>query len=122
MSNYATKSYLKNAAGVATSQFGKKDDLANLKSKVDKLNIDKLAQLDVDKLEPVLTHLKKLSNVVKNDAVKKDVYDAKIKHIEDNIPSITNLDTNAAINAKINEVKNEIPTVTSLAANTAFNA
>ena len=30
LSNYATKSGLKNAAGVDTSQFAKKDDLANL--------------------------------------------------------------------------------------------
>ena len=47
--------------------------LGNLKSKVDKLDIDKLASVSVD--------LSKLSNVVKNDAVNKDVYNAQIKNI-----------------------------------------
>ena len=42
LSNYATKSDFKNATGVDTSDFGKKTDLANLKSDVDKLDIDKL--------------------------------------------------------------------------------
>ena len=83
-------------------------NLANLKSDVDKLNIDKLKnvtnnlsnlkskmdKLDVDKLAPVPVDLSKLSDAVKNDVVKKDVYNAKIKNIEDNIPDITNLATN----------------------------
>ena len=42
VSNYETKSDLKNATGVDTSVFAKKVDLVNLKSEVDKLNIDKL--------------------------------------------------------------------------------
>ena len=42
LSNYATKTDLKNASGVDTSTFAKKVDLANLKSGVDKLDIDKL--------------------------------------------------------------------------------
>ena len=42
LSNYATKADLKNATGVDTSDFAKKTDLANLKSDVDKLDIDKL--------------------------------------------------------------------------------
>ena len=58
-SNYATKSDLKNATGADTSQFLKKDDLANLKSEVDKLDIDKLAELDADKLKLVPVNLKK---------------------------------------------------------------
>ena len=40
---------------------------------------------------------------------------AKIKNIEDKIPNITNLATNATFNAKINEVKNKIPSITNLA-------
>ena len=56
-------------------------NLSTLKSKVDKL--------DVDKLLPVLIDLSKLSDVVENDVVKKDVYNAKIKNIEDKIPGIT---------------------------------
>ena len=48
-------------------------NLSNLKNKVGKLDVDKLATVPAD--------LSKLSNVVKNDAVKKDVYNAKIKNI-----------------------------------------
>ena len=42
MSNYATKSDLKNAIGVDILDFSKKTDLANLKSNLDKLDIDKV--------------------------------------------------------------------------------
>ena len=61
-------------------------NLSNVKSKVDKL--------DVDKLVPVPVHLSKLVDVVKGDNVKKDVYNAKIKNIEGKIPDITNTATN----------------------------
>ena len=47
-------------------------NLNDLESKVDKL--------DVDKLVPVPDDLSKLSDVVKNDVIKKDVYNAKIKN------------------------------------------
>ena len=89
-------------------------NLSNSKSKVDKL--------DVDKLVPVPVDLSKLSDVVKNDVVKKDVYNAKIKNIEDKISDITNLATNASLNAKINEVKGETPNITNLATTTALTA
>ena len=46
-------------------------NLIDLKSKVDKLDIDKLAPVPVD--------LSKLSDVVKNNVVKKDVYNAQKK-------------------------------------------
>ena len=49
----------------------------------------KVYKLDVDKLVPVPIDLSKLSDVVKNDVVKKAVYNAKIKNIEDKIPHIT---------------------------------
>ena len=52
-----------------------------MKSKVDKLNVDKLLPVPVD--------LSKLSDEVKTDVVKRDVYNAKIKNIEDKIPDIT---------------------------------
>ena len=85
----------------------KKSDLANLESDVNKLDIHKLKnvptklnnlkskldKLDVDKLVPVPVDLSKLSEVVKNDFVKKDVYNAKIKYIDDKIYDITNLAT-----------------------------
>ena len=48
-------------------------NLSNLKTKVNKL--------DIDKLVPVAVDLSKLNDVVKNDVVKKDVYNAKIKHL-----------------------------------------
>ena len=101
LANNATKVDLKNATSVDTSKFAKEVDLENLKSEVDKLDIDKLVPLSVD--------LSKLSDVVKNDVVKKDVYNAKIKDIEDKIPNITNLATSTTLNAKINKVGNEIP-------------
>ena len=85
-----------------------------MKSKVDKLDVDKLIPFHVD--------LSKLSRAVKNDAVKKDVYNAKMKNIEDKIPDITNLATNTTLNAKINEVKVEIPSITNLATNGSLNA
>ena len=75
-----------------------------MKSKVD--------ELDVDKLIPVPLDLSKLSGVVKNDVAKKDVYNAKIKIIEDKIHDINNLATNTALNSKIGEVKCEVPSIT----------
>ena len=86
------------------------NDLNNLKGKGDKL--------DIDKLLPVPVHLSKLSNVVKNDALKKTEYNVKIKNIEDKRPDITNLAT--IINTKINGVKTEIPSITGLATNSAL--
>ena len=61
-----------------------------MKSKVDKLDVDKLAPVSVD--------LSKLSNVVKNDVDKKDVYNAKIKDIKHKIPDITKLTSNTTLN------------------------
>ena len=49
-----------------------------MKSKVDKLDGDKLVPAPID--------LSKLSDVVKNNDVQKDVYNAKIKNIEGKIP------------------------------------
>ena len=50
--------------------------------------------------------LNKLSDVVKNNAVKKDNYNAKIKDIEDQIPDTFTLATNTILNVKIYDVKN----------------
>ena len=134
--NYATKADLKNATGANTSKLAKRVNLASLKSNVDQLDIDKLKnvptnwknlksqvdKLDVDKLVPVPVDLSKPSDVAKNDAVKKDVHNIKIKNIEDKIPDITNLATKTTLNAKIIEVKGEIPSITNLATNAAVNA
>ena len=71
-----------------------------LKSKVDKLDVDKFVTVPAD--------LSKVSDVVKNGVVKKGVYNVKIENIEDKILDITNLATNTTLNAKTNEVKNKI--------------
>ena len=85
-----------------------------MKSKVDKL--------DVDKLLPVSADLSKLSDVVRNDIIKKDVYNAKIKNIEEKISDINNVATKASLNAKINEAKGEIPSIRNLAITSAVTA
>ena len=63
LSNYATNTDIKNISRVDTSSFALKTNLANLKNEVDKLNIDQLVPIPID--------LSKLSDAVKNDAVKK---------------------------------------------------
>ena len=72
LSNYATKAGIRNISHADTSSFALKTNLPNLKSEVDKLDIDKLAPVPVD--------LSKLSDVVKND-VKKDVYDKLVAKV-----------------------------------------
>ena len=114
LSNYATKADIKNITHVDTSSFALRTNLSNLKTEVDKLDIDKLKslpndlsnlktkvdKLDIDKLTPVPKNLSKLSNVVNNEVVKK--YDTKIKSIEDKIPDISNLATKTNLNTQIN--------------------
>ena len=63
LSNYATKSDIKNISHVDTSRFALKLNLASLKADVD--------ELDIDKLVPVPVDLSKVSDVAKNDVVKK---------------------------------------------------
>ena len=58
LSNYATKTDLKKVTDADTSIFALKANLANLKSGVDKLDIEILAPVPVD--------LSKLSDLVKN--------------------------------------------------------
>ena len=74
--NYATKADLKNVTHIDTSIFALKTNLVDLKTEVEKLDIDKLAPIPVD--------LSKLSDKVKNDFVKKTVYD-KLVTMVDNI-------------------------------------
>ena len=107
LSNYATKTDIKNISHVDTSSFALKSILTSLKTEVDKLDIDKLKslpnnlsnlkskvdKLDIHKLTPVPVDLGKLTNKVRNDVVKITEYNAKIKNIEDKIPDIVNLVT-----------------------------
>ena len=73
LSNYATKDDIKNITHVDTSSFALKTNLANLKTEVDKLDIDKLVPVPVD--------LSKLSDVVKNDVVKNDAYEKLVTKV-----------------------------------------
>ena len=74
LSNYATKTDIKNISHVGTSRFALKTNLADLKTEVDKLDIDKLA--------PVRVGLSKLSDVVRNDLVKKTPYDKLVAKVD----------------------------------------
>ena len=78
LSNYATKTDLKNVTHVDTSIFALKSNLASLKTEFD--------NLDIDKLVPVPVDLSKLGDVVKNDVVTKAVYDKLV-------PKVHNIDT-----------------------------
>ena len=75
LSNYATKDDIKNITHVDTSSFALKTNVANLKSEVDKL--------DIDKLKPVPTDLSKLSDLVKNDVVEKTDYNELVTKVDD---------------------------------------
>ena len=131
LSNYATKTDLKSMTHVDTSSFALKPNLANLKTEVDKLDIDKLAPVPVD--------LSKLNDVIKNDVVKKTVYDklvAKVNGIdtsdfvlktkyntekielEKKIPDVADF----IKKAKLTELANKIPNVSNLATKTELTA
>ena len=131
LSNYETKTDLKNVIHVDTSRLALKTNLANLKTEAD--------QLDIDKLAPVLVDLSELNDAVKNDVVKKAVYDklvAKVNNIDSNhfvlknkyktdktelekkISDVSNLVTKA----KLTKLENKIPNVSSLATKTALTA
>ena len=133
LSNYATKSDTKNISYVDTSNFALKTNLASLKTEVNKIDIDKLVPVPVD--------LYKLSDVVKNDVVKKTVYDklaAKVNNIdtsdlvlktkyqtdktelENKIPDTSGLVKKTNYNTKITEVENRIPDISNLATKTAL--
>ena len=73
LSNYATKKDINDITHVDTSNFALKTNLANLKTEVDKL--------DIDKLVPIPADLNKFSNVVKNDVVKKVDYDKLVTKV-----------------------------------------
>ena len=133
LSNYATKAYIKNISHLDTSSFELKSNLPSLKIEVDNLDIDKLVPIPID--------LSKLSDVVKNDVVKKTVYDklvAKVNSIdtsgfvlktkydtdkselENKIPDTSGLVKKTDYNTKITEIEGKIPDVTNLATKTAL--
>ena len=89
LSNYAAKADIKNIAHADTSSFASKTNWSNLKTEVDKLDIDKLVPVPVD--------LSKLGDVVKDDVTKKTDYNAKRTEIENKFPNISNLATKTAL-------------------------
>ena len=81
LANYATKDDAKNITRVDVSSYATKTNLAALKSEVDKIDVYKLKTTPAD--------LAKLSNVVKNDVVKKTDYNTKVTSIENQIAGVT---------------------------------
>ena len=133
-SNYAKKADINNISYVDTSSFALKTNLANLKTEFDKLDIDKLGLVHVD--------LRKLSDAVRNDVVKKDVYDklvAKVDNIgtsgfvlkirydkpkselENKIPDASGLVKKTNYDAKIADIEGKLHHVSNLATQTALN-
>ena len=83
LTNYATKTDLKNITHVDVSSFASKTNLAALKTEVDKI--------DTDKLKTAPTDLAKLTNAIENDVVKKTDYNAKVTSIEAQIAGLTKI-------------------------------
>ena len=111
LSNNATKADIKNISRIDTSSFALKTNLANWKSEVDKL--------DIDKLVPVPVGLSKLSDLVRNDVVNKDVYNELLAKV-DNINTSgfvlkTKYDTDKP------ELENNTPDTSGLAKKTDYN-
>ena len=142
LSNYATKKDIKDITNIDASSFASKTNLAALKTKVNKI--------DTDKSKTVPGDLAKLSNVVKNDVVKKTDYNTNVSNIEsqiagvnknalDNLADIKVLktktvdtsnfvtrtkfstDTNA-LDDKIDKVDKKIPDISGLATKTSLTA
>ena len=88
--------------------------LKNLKSKVGKL--------DVGKLAPVPINLSELTDAVKNEVIQKDAYSPKIKNIEGKWIDNINLANSATLNSKIKELKREITSITNLPSTIALFA
>ena len=102
LTNYATKTDLKNITHVDVSSYASKTNLLALKTEVDKI--------DIDKLKTVPDDLAKLSNFVKNEVVKKTDFSA------DNYVTRTKFsaDTNS-LDDKIDKAEKKIPDVSGLA-------
>ena len=111
LSNFATKADTKNVSNVDASSFALKTNLCSLKSEVDKLDIDKLAPVPVD--------LSKLSDVLKNDVVKRTVY-GKL------VAKVNSIDTNGFVlkikyDTDKSEIENEIHETHGLVKKTDYN-
>ena len=131
LSSYATKTDLKHVTLFDTSTFALQKDLAIWKTEVD--------DLDIDKLVPVPVDLSKLSNVVKDNVVKKAVYDklvSKVNNIDTSkfvlktkyqadkaeLEKKTFDVTDLAEKTKLAELETKMPDVSGLATKTALTA
>ena len=119
LSNYATKTDLRNIPHIDVSSYALELNLANLKTEVDKI--------DIDKLTPVPDDLAKLSNVVKNDVVKKTEYDKLVAKVNGtdttNFVSKTKYEKDGSdFEDKINNIDKKIPDVTDLVKKYALTA
>ena len=112
LSNYATKTVLKNGTHVDNSNFVLKLSLTNLKTEVDKL--------DVNKLVPIFVDLSKLSNVVKSDVVKETAYD-KLAAKVNNIDTVGDFLLKTKYQTDKTEIENKIPDTSDLVEKTNFN-
>ena len=135
LSNYATKTDLKNITHTDVSSFASKTNLAASKTEVDKIVVDTFKTVPDD--------LAKLSNLVKNEVVKKTDFSAddyvkitrfsgdiislgdKINKVEKKIPDVSSLETKRNVTTlvkkldkKIDEVKKKIPDISGLASKT----
>ena len=135
LSNYTTKTDIKNTLHLYTSSLALKSNLASFKTEVDKLDIDKFA--------PVPDDLSKLSDLAKNDVVNKIVhdklvakansmdtirfvlktkYDTDKSEIENKIPATSGLVKKTDYNAKITEKESKTPSISGLATKTGLTA
>ena len=111
LSNYATKTDLKNISHIHVSSYALKSNITSLKTKVDKR--------DIDKLTSVPTDLATLSNVVKNDVVKKTEYDKLVNKVNGidttNFFSRTKYEKDGSdFKDKVDETEKKIPDVSNL--------
>ena len=135
LSNYVTNTDIKNISHVDTSSFALRTNLANLKTEVDKL--------DINKLKPIPEDLSKLSNIVQNDVVKKTVcnklvakvdnidasdfvlktkYNTDNTELENKIPDTSGLVKMTDYNTKITEIEGKIPDISNFSTKTALTA
>ena len=105
LSNYATKTDLKNMTHIDVSSFASKTNLASLKTEVDKI--------DVEKLKTVPADLAKLTNKVANDVVEETDFNALEKKVTDNKTGKDNLEITVqndhlTTEASINSLKTKV--------------
>ena len=130
LSNYETKTDLKNISHIDVSSYALKSNLSRLKTEVDKLDIDKLKSVPID--------LVKLSSVVKNDVVKKTEYDKLVNkvHCIDNTNNVSRtkyekdgsdfedkIDKSDLVKkSALTAVENKVPDISGLATKSALTA